>query len=308
MEHRTFGQTGLSVSLLGFGGSEIGYDRADRATVARLLNAALDAGLNVIDTAECYLDSEELIGAAVAHRRGEYHLFTKVGHEHGWGAGEDWSAASIERSIDRSLKRLRTDRLDLVQLHSCRAAVIEKGEAIEALRRARQAGKARFIGYSGDSDDAIAAVQSGAFDALQISVSIADQESIERVLPLAAGRNMGVIAKRPIANAAWRDTARPAGEYHCEYWDRLVRLKYEFLPGWPDRAPDEAASGLAAETALRFTASVPGVHTMIVGTSNPERWARNAALVARGPLPRAAYEAIRGRWKAVAPEAWRGQV
>ncbi|HVZ94492.1 MAG TPA: aldo/keto reductase [Phycisphaerales bacterium] len=308
MEHRTFGKTGLHVSLLGFGGSEIGYQGATAETVTKLLNAAIDAGLNVLDTAECYKNSEELIGAAVSHRRDDFHLFTKVGHEHGWGAGDDWSAQSIERTIERSLQRLRTDHVDLVQLHSCKASVIAQGEAIKALERAKAAGKTRFIGYSGDSDDAIAAIKTNAFDTLQTSVSIADQESIERVLPLAVERNMGVIAKRPIANAAWRDTKRPSGAYSETYWDRLTHLRYDFLNGWPERSLDETAAAKVSEIALRFTMTVPGVHTMIVGTTKPDRWAKNAAMIAKEELPKAEYDAIRAKWKQVARSDWVGQV
>jgi len=300
MQQRAFGRTGMSVSVLGFGGSEIGYENADDAAVSRLLYAALDAGLNVIDTAECYMDSEEKIGRAVSHRRGDFFLFTKVGHEHGWGR-DDWSPASIARSIDRSLKRLRTDCVDLLQLHSCSADVIARGDATAALEKAKAAGKTRFIGYSGDSTDALEAVRTSRFDTLQISISIADQEAIDLVLPEAAKRGMGVIAKRPIANAAWRHAKRPAGEYGEEYWRRLTELKYAFAtPGNP--APDAAA------IALRFTLTVPGVHTAIVGTKNPDRWAQNAAAVKAGALTKAEYEAIRARWRAVARRDWVGQV
>src|SRR3990172_7443116 len=118
MERRKLGNTDMHVSVLGFGGSEIGYDGASAATVKKLLNEALDAGLNVIDSAECYVNSEELIGAAVGARRGDFYLCTKCGHERGW-ASPDWSAGSLLRTIERSLKRLKTDYLDLVQLHSC---------------------------------------------------------------------------------------------------------------------------------------------------------------------------------------------
>ena len=83
MERRTLGRTGLEVSALGFGGAEIGYEGASLADVERLLGSALDAGLNVIDTAECYVNSEELIGQAVSHRRDHFHLFTKCGHASG---------------------------------------------------------------------------------------------------------------------------------------------------------------------------------------------------------------------------------
>ena len=94
MEKRAFGRTGMEVSALGFGGAEIGFENADADTVARLLNSALDAGLNVIDTAECYLASEELIGQAVADRREEFFLFTKCGHPDGLGVA-DWRPESL---------------------------------------------------------------------------------------------------------------------------------------------------------------------------------------------------------------------
>src|SRR6266705_6706914 len=118
MEKRQLGKTDMNVSVLGFGGSAIGYENASHKTVTELLGGALDAGLNVIDTAECYEDSEELIGGAVAARRHEFYLFTKCGHGRGWGRG-DWRPKALLASIERSLKRLATDHLDLIQLHSC---------------------------------------------------------------------------------------------------------------------------------------------------------------------------------------------
>src|SRR5437667_10230703 len=100
MERRRLGRTDMAVSVLGFGGSEIGYQRVSARTVARLLGNALDAGLNVIDTAECYDDSEALIGQAIGNRRREFYLFTKCGHARGW-ARPDWRAASLLASIER---------------------------------------------------------------------------------------------------------------------------------------------------------------------------------------------------------------
>jgi aryl-alcohol dehydrogenase-like predicted oxidoreductase len=297
METRTLGRTGLAVTPLGFGGAEIGYEGATPAAVQALLNGALDAGLNVIDTAECYLTSEELIGQTVAHRRRDYHLFTKCGHASGIEL-PDWDLRLLERSIDRSLPRLRTDHVDLVQLHSCSEELLRKGEVIDVLRRARDAGKTRFIGYSGDGAAARYAVECGAFDTLQTSVSIADQEALELTLPLARERGVGVIAKRPVANVAWRHAAKPDNWYYQAYWERLRELDYDFLK------KDMAA---AFATALRFTLSVPGVHTAIVGTAKPERWRQNAAVVAQGQLPEAEFRAIRARWKAVAKADWGGQ-
>src|ERR1700676_5568709 len=229
MERRPLGKTDMRVSVLGFGGSEIGYEHASEETVSTLLNSALDAGLNVIDTAECYRGSEELIGRTISGRRNEFYLFTKCGHPHGAESGSNWSRDSILESVQRSLKRLKTDKIDIVQLHSCSEAELRKGEAIGALQTARERGYTRYIGYSGDSRAAHYAVESGAFDTLQTSINIADQEAIDLSVPLARGKQMGVIAKRPIANAAWKTGHRPANSYHHEYWERSRKLNYDFL-------------------------------------------------------------------------------
>ena len=298
MERRRLGATDMVASVLGFGGSEIGYQRVSERTVGRLLGGALDAGLNVVDTAECYEDSEILIGRAIGSRRREYHLFTKCGHARGWGRA-DWRPAALLSSIERSLKRLATDHVDLVQLHSCSLAELRQGDVIAALERARERGWTRYVGYSGDGEAARYAVECGRFDTLQTSVSIADQDVIERTLPLARARNVGVIAKRPIANAAWRYARKPAEPYYQPYWTRLRALDYDFL-----RGKREAA----AATALRFTLSVPGVHTAIVGTTKPERWKENAALLEAGVLAAADFERIRTRWREVAEPSWEGQV
>jgi len=295
MERRPFGKTGLEVSVLGFGGAEIGYQSAALDTVERLLGSALDAGLNVIDTAECYMISEELIGKAVGHRRDAFHLFTKCGHASGL-PGEDWDPQMLRASIDRSLQRLGTDRVDLIHLHSCDEAKLRQGDVIAVLQEARDAGKTRLIGYSGDHTAARYAVECGAFDALQTSVSIADQEPITLTLPLALEKGMGVIAKRPLANVAWTKETMPEGEYAYPYFKRLQALAYDFLSG-----PD------AASVALRFTLAQPGVSTAIVGTQNPDRWLANARLLDTGPLPAAQIEAIRARWNEVAGADWAGQ-
>jgi aryl-alcohol dehydrogenase-like predicted oxidoreductase len=202
MELCPFGKTGMMVSRLGFGGAEIGHQCASLPTVEKILGAALDSGINVIDTAECYGLSEELIGQALSHRRSQFYLFTKCGHCCGFDE-PDWSPRLLVKTIERALKRLRTDHLDLVQVHSCSEAILKKGDVVTTLERVKAAGKARFIGYSGDRDAALYAIKCGAFDALQASVNVADQEAIDRVIPLAAQKGIGVIAKRPLANAVW---------------------------------------------------------------------------------------------------------
>jgi aryl-alcohol dehydrogenase-like predicted oxidoreductase len=298
MEKRQLGRTDMRVSVLGFGGAEIGFEKAAPETVARLLNDALDAGLNVIDTAECYVNSEELIGDAVAGRRKDFWLFTKCGHPEDISQ-EDWRPESLLASIERSLRRLRTDRVDLVQLHSCSDEELRRGQVIAALEEARRRGWTRYIGYSGDGGAARYAVECGRFDTLQTSVSIADQEALELTLALARQRGMGVIAKRPLANAVWRNSQRPDNAYYHAYWDRIRRLDYDFLkPGGKE----------AVAVALRFTLSVPGVHTAIVGTTKPGRWRENAALLEAGPLPAEQFDQIRRRWREVADATWVGQV
>lgn len=298
MEKRKFGNTDMNVSVLGFGGAEIGFQGVAADDVKKLLSGAIDAGLNLIDTAECYVNSEELIGNAIASRRDQFYLVTKCGH----GASYDidaWGKDQIAESIDRSLKRLKTDRIDLIFLHSCSEDELKKGDVIEALQKAKAAGKTRYIGYSGDSAAALYAIKSGAFDALQTSVNIADQEALELTLPEAQKRNMGVVAKRPVANAAWKEKSKPDYFYIQEYWARMRKLNYDFIKG---NLNEEVGK------ALRFTLSVPGVHTAIVGTTQVHRWQENAKFVAKGPLDEKEFAAIRQRWSEVASPDWVGQV
>lgn len=289
----------MEVSVLGFGGAEIGFEGADEKTVRELLNDALDAGLNVIDTAECYMNSEELIGAALEGRpREDYYLFTKVGHPNGMGGESDWTLPGILASIERSLRRLRTPHLDLVQLHSCGETILRQGDAIQALQQARDKGYTRFIGYSGDRQEAAYAIESGTFDTLQTSISIADQQAIDLLLPNAKSLGMGVIVKRPVANAAWRTGEKPEESYHHAYWERLQKLDYDFLKG---------DLGDAIGIALRFTLSQPGVHTAIVGTTRPGRWRENARLLEKGPLSPEEIKAIRARWEEAGGDSWKAE-
>lgn len=301
LERRPFGKTGLQVAVLGFGGAEIGYERTDQKDVDKLLHGALDAGMNVVDTAECYADSEVAIGKAIGKRRKDYHLFTKCGHAPGC---EGWTKAAITKSLERSLVRLQTDHVDLFQLHSCSLDDLKKGECIEALEAAKQAGKTRFLGYSGDREAARFAVESGRFDALQTSCNVADQQCIELTLPLAVAKGMAVIAKRPIANVAWRHDEKPENGYHVEYWQRLQRLKYAWATG--DARKKDGPDG-AVGTAMRFTAMQPGVCVLIVGTTKPARFAENKQLIEAGPLPKELHDAIRARWKEIAEPGWVGQ-
>jgi aryl-alcohol dehydrogenase-like predicted oxidoreductase len=291
VEKHAFGRTDMQVSKLGFGSYKMSGKSGGSTVegVRRLLGSALDNGLNVIDTAECYGQGEELLGQAVGYRRKDYYLFTKCGHAAGLDL-PDWHPQQLEESIERSLRRLKTDYLDLIQLHSCSTKMLRRGEVIEVLQRAREAGKVRYIGYSGDGRAAAYAVQCGAFDALQISVNIADQEALQRILPLAQARQMGIIAKRSLANVAWQSD--PASTDYCErnYRERLSTLNYPFLRSDPSQI---------ADMALRFTLSVPEIDIVLVGGTNPLHWQHNLELMGAGPLPPQQFEAVRQRWRAL---------
>lgn len=268
METNTLGKTGLTVSRLGLGLSDLG-DRISSAGddyVEILLNSALDSGINFLDTAACYGKSEELIGRTIASRRDEYILSTKAGHIAGEVKGKDWTASTVLASIDQSLQRMNTDHLDIVHLHSCGVSLLEQGDLIHALQDAKQAGKTRFIGYSGDNEAAEWAVDSGLFDTLQTSYNLVDQKARRRLLPTAEQNEMGVIIKRPIANAAWGKSSPPsvyAREYH-----RRATIMLEDGP-LPEALEDAIA------LALGFVLAQAEVDTAIVGTNKPEHLRSN---------------------------------
>lgn len=296
MESRKLGKTGLLVSRLGVGLAAIGEEESleNIEKVAGVLNAALDGGLTFYDTAECYFDSEEMVGRAISHRRDEFVLATKCGHGDGGLDSEDWSYGAIEASIDRSLKRLRTDWLDLVQLHSCGLDVLERGECIRALQDAKQKGKTRFIGYSGDNEAAMWAVESDHFDTLQTSFSLADQGPRHAMFIEAKRRDMGVIAKRPIANGAWGTKTSPSENlkyqkwYADEYFKRCQSIAAE--------GPISGDPGDGVLFALGFVFAQEEVDTAIVGTRNPDHMRANIERLKLLPLPYEAVEELRRRW------------
>ncbi len=321
MRTHAFGATGMQVGAVGFGAAEIGFGASTDKTVDALLRMALDVGVNVIDTAAMYADSEDKIGKALLGRRNEALLFTKcglcepcgrsltgfslrsrrrlrrsLGFADPYGA-LGWHPRSLQWNIEQSLRRLKTDCIDLIQLHSCSEEILRQGDAIEVLQRAREAGKVRHIGYSTDGKATRYAITCGQFEALQIAVNIADQKSLDHLLPLAMEHGMGVIAKRPVANGLWMKTTRPDFIHHQAYWDRLRKLRYDFLSGEQ-----------AFETALRFTLSAPGVNTAIVGTADPAHLLQNIEYAKAGCLDEAEYAMIRHRWKKVAESDWTDQV
>ena len=270
MKKRAFGNTGLQVSALGFGAMHLNDDRVSEADAGRLLNEVLDLGVNLIDTARGYGLSEERIGRHIAHRRNDYVLSTKVGY--GIPGFQDWTYDCIAAGVEAALRRMQTDVLDIVHLHSCPLHVLQQGDVIRGLEDCQRAGKLRVVAYSGDNAELDWSIASGRFGSVQTSISICDQQSIAARLPLMREKGVGVIAKRPIAGAVWKQTSRPDAHAEGIYWDR--RKTMDIDPKGMDWT----------ELALRFSAHLPGVASCIVGTGKLENFRSNLHIVDQGPL------------------------
>jgi aryl-alcohol dehydrogenase-like predicted oxidoreductase len=279
MDRMAFGRTGLTVSRLGFGGAQIGHARIDDATAEGVLHGVIDSGCNLLDTARSYGASEERIGRFLRGRRDQIVLSTKVGY--GVEGLSDWTGECVSGGIERALRVLQTDRIEIVHLHSCPLDVLQRGDVIEALQRARAAGRIVAAAYSGDNAELDWAVASEAFDSVQCSINLCDQRALAEAVPAAGRAGLGVIGKRPLANAFWRFSQRPGGDYCEEYW---VRARAMGL------TPGELGWG---ELALRFSAFQAGVASVITGTASLEHWRENAAWLARGPLPAAIEQKLR---------------
>ncbi|MGZ3440076.1 MAG: aldo/keto reductase [Polyangia bacterium] len=291
METRALGATGLRVSALGFGAGPFGRTDLAEADAERLLSAAIDLGITLIDTARSYDLSEERIGRYLGGRRAHVVLSSKGGY--GIDGVADWSAAAVTGGIEAALARLRTDWIDVFHFHSCGLDVLWRDELFEALDRARAAGKIRVAAYSGEGAPLAWALDSGRFASLQCSVSPFDQHSLGAIVPAAATRGVGVIAKRPLGNAPWR--AVPRGEPEAQYRARMERMEI-----------DPSPFGFA-ELCLRFAAFSPGVSCAIAGTTNVGHLAENVAALARGPLPDEAQTRVRAAF-AQHDRGWTGVV
>jgi len=296
MEKRAFGNTGLEVTPLGFGGAPIGMLETEESRTDQILNLLLDSGVNLIDTAASYCGSEEVIGKTVGHRRDEFILVSKCGGKFDEFDDPEWSPAVITKTIDRSLQRLKTDRLDVMLLHTCDLETLQKGDALAALVKARDAGKIRFPGYSGDNETVAYAATLEDVKVIQTSINITDQVNIDGLLPGARENNIGVMVKRPIANAAWKKLSDQQGmykDYAKTYTERLQKMHLNPADLGFDGAPDI----VWPEIALRFTISQPGVHVAIIGTTNPDNARANIAVAEKGPLPDEVITKIRDAFK-----------
>lgn len=263
----TLGTTGLEVTRLGYGsGHRKPMDDQQRDTI---LSAVVDAGINFIDTAISYGNSEELIGRFLKHKRDKFYLATK---------GNLWNADDLENQLNQSLKRLATDYVDIYQLHNPTVEQCRSANLVDALNKFKKSGKCRWIGISTSIPDFNQFVEWNSFDIFQIPYSALQMEN-ENTMNKAANSGAGIIINGAVA------LGEPnVGKGSQVVWDNFEKYNLQqFLD----------INETKTSFMLRFTLTNNNAHTAIVGTTNPEHLNLNIESVLKGPLTTDVYNAVR---------------
>lgn len=307
MKYRALGRTGLSVSEIGFGAWGIGgrtsgttsYGDTDDRTSLAALARALDCGITFFDTSAAYGDghSEALIGQAFAGRRNKIVIATKAGYDR-WDRPPDFSAEAVVCSTEKSLVRLRTDYIDLLQLHNPVAEALSDDGLRESLARLQAAGKIRAWGLSAKSPaEAIEALTAFAAPVVQANFNMMDVRAVDSgLLAEVERRGAGFIGRTPLcfgflSGTIGRDTVFSPGDHRLG-WSRAQ------LDNWIDGADDllaavgAAPGAAAAQAALRFCLAFSAVSTIIPGILTPQEADQDAEASVAGPLSEAAVQAI----------------
>lgn len=295
MEHRRLGRTGIDVSVLGLGtGGANRFGQAHGAgptEATALVRTALDLGVNYFDTAPAYGLSEELLGAALQGvPRDSYSVATKYSvHD---ASGGIVAAQAVEDAIRLSLKRLRVDTLDVIQIHGLRPDAYDEviGAHMPALIRARERGLVQWIGvtesFAGDDplhEMLARALTDDLFDVVMVGYNVLHQNAERRVLPLAVAHDIGVVVM-----AAVRRVLRSQAALE----ELVAELKRNGdLPA--DAVPDSdplgwLVSGRATSVpaaAYRYAMDPAAISTVLTGTFDPAHLAENAAAMDQGRLP-----------------------
>jgi aryl-alcohol dehydrogenase-like predicted oxidoreductase len=291
---RTLGRTGLEVTALGYGSMELrGAPRGRDTTeeqAERILNAVLDAGVNFIDTSIDYGVAEERIGRYISHRRSEYFLASKCGCVAGDLASNPpplrpgqrsphvFTAENVVQGVEQSLRRMKTDYLDLVQLHSSPSKEqLEEHDGLQALQDLQRQGKVRYIGMSGTIPNLKEQIEMGVFDAFQIPYSALERQH-ETLIEAASQAGAGIIVRGGAAKGG-------PGKEQGDFWERWQQVGIDDLLGGTSRQ----------EFILRFTISHPDLDTTIVGTINPDHLQDNLKALLAGPLPADLYAEAKRR-------------
>ncbi|MCU0522105.1 MAG: aldo/keto reductase [Anaerolineae bacterium] len=283
LEKRRIPRMGMDVTFIGFGALEIGRDwglgdadekrRPDDEAAGEVLRAVLDLGITLVDTASAYHRSEERIGRTIADRRAEYVLASKCGeHSDEPRTFYDFTYDGISASIDRSLRLLQTDVIDLMQIHfgPDPAGVLDRGETVAAMKDAQRAGKVRFLGASIDGALATRCIESGDFDVMQLGYSLVAQGNTDNIR-LAQSNGIGVLIRSGLAAGAL--TARVIPHLHEEvrHVDKIRKL-LDLVGGDGD-----ALTALA----LNFLYENDGISSVLVGSKRAEHVRANLDLLER---------------------------
>jgi aryl-alcohol dehydrogenase-like predicted oxidoreductase len=305
------GRTGLEVTRLGYGAMELrGTDHFPRLSseeAGTLLNSVLDSGINYIDTSPDYGYSEQTIGEHIAHRRSEFYLASKCGCPveapdipHDQRKPHDYSRANIRAAVEQSLSRLRTEYLDVVQLHvTPDRKVLEENDSVAELQALKQEGKVRFIGTSSTIPQLAGHIDMGVFEVFQIPYSLVEREHEDLIHQAAAG-GAGIVIRGGVSRGVMvKDESEIDG--YPAFLQQSFRDRRNL---WLNTGIDDLLQGASAmEFMLRFTISNPDMSTTIVGTANPEHLAANVKVAEKGPLPADIYaEACRRFPKGTAEE------
>ena len=298
---RKLGRTGLNVTALGFGALELrgmvaGVGRELKpGQPERILNAVLDAGINYIDVAADYGEAEGHIGRCIANRRKEFFLASKCGcppdvskflptERTRYGVPlpqlHDYSRENIIKTCDQSLRRMKTDYLDVLQFHfSPSKNILEQEKAVQTLESLKRDGKIRFLGCSSILPNITDHIKMGVFDVLQVPYSALQPEH-EDTIVAAARAGVGIVIRGGVAKGP-----PGKGQGSADLWDLWDKAELdELLEG-------EHRTGFM----LRFTIANPDIHTTVVGTLDPEHLLENIAAVLKGPLPASVYSEAKRR-------------
>lgn len=289
MNHRTLGRTGLSVSEIGFGAWAIGgngfgnsYGTTDDAESTRAIRRAVELGCNFFDTADVYGHghSESLLGAALHDVRDQVIIATKVGANfYNPELRLDFTPGYLRMAVERSLERLRTDHIDLLQLHNPPMNLIAAPATYEPLEVLKREGLIRFYGVSvHPPEEGVAAVQAGRPDTVQIVYNLARRDVEDTFLPTAQAAKVGVIAREPLANGflAGRYDAASTWE-RGDIRSRMPRPYVAQMSALGQRVREVAVpSGLTApQLALKFVLDRPEIACAIVGMKTVQQVEEN---------------------------------
>jgi aryl-alcohol dehydrogenase-like predicted oxidoreductase len=293
MKYRRLGDSGLVVSVVGLGANNFGRNgRVDAEGTVKVVDAAQEVGVTLIDTADIYGDSEELLGEALKGRRDEFVLATKFGTDLNGANGADWGARAsrryIRRAVERSLRRLQTDHLDLYQLHFPDPATPLE-ETLEALTELVREGKVRYIGSSNLAAWQIAhthwissAQGLSPFISAQNEYSLLDRRLESELLPAAEHFGVGVLPYFPLASGLLTGKYRRGAELpdNSRYQalgmgDQLTDSKFDAVEALTMFAEERGLSLL--DVAISGLAAQPAVASVIAGATRPEQVRANAA-------------------------------